>query len=88
LEQFAKQVPQWQVVSEHHLLRSFSFPDFRHALAFVNRVGELAEQQGHHPDICFTWGKADVKIFTHKINGLSESDFVLAAKIDRLSDRP
>jgi len=88
LEPFAKQVPQWSVVAEHHLLRSFTFPDFQEALAFVNRVGEVAEQEGHHPDICFTWGKADVTIFTHKIKGLTESDFVLAAKIDRMESQP
>ncbi len=84
LRSFVQQVPQWKVVNEHHLLRSFVFTNFKEALAFVNRVGEIAEQEGHHPDICFTWGKADVTIFTHKIKGLSESDFILAAKIDRL----
>jgi 4a-hydroxytetrahydrobiopterin dehydratase len=84
IQKFAPQVPHWEVVDEHHLNRKYTFPDFREALAFVNRVGELAEQQGHHPDICFGWGSADVKIWTHKINGLTESDFILAAKIDRL----
>jgi 4a-hydroxytetrahydrobiopterin dehydratase len=74
----------WQVIEEHHLQKLFLFKDFRETLTFVNRVGELAEEQGHHPDICFGWGKADVTIWTHKINGLTESDFVLAAKIDKL----
>jgi 4a-hydroxytetrahydrobiopterin dehydratase len=78
------QLAAWQVVSEHHLSKEYKFKDFREALAFVNRVGELAEAQGHHPDICFGWGKAEVTIWTHKIDGLTESDFVLAAKIDRL----
>lgn len=74
----------WQVIDQHHLQKAYSFKDFREALGFVNRVGELAEEQGHHPDICFGWGKADVTIWTHKIDGLTESDFVLAAKIDKL----
>ena len=78
------QLTGWEVVKEHHLRREYKFKDFREALLFVNRVGELAEAQGHHPDICFAWGKAEVMIWTHKIDGLTESDFVLAAKIDRL----
>jgi 4a-hydroxytetrahydrobiopterin dehydratase len=77
-------LPDWEVVAEHHLRREFKFKDFREALDFVNRAGELAEAQGHHPDICFGWGKVEVTIWTHKIDGLTESDFVLAAKIDRL----
>jgi 4a-hydroxytetrahydrobiopterin dehydratase len=76
------QLDGWQVVNEHHLRKEFKFGNFREALAFVNRVGELAEEQGHHPDICFGWGKVEVTIWTHKINGLTESDFILAAKID------
>jgi len=84
IEPLAAQVPGWQVVDEHHLYRKYSFSNFREALDFVNRIGELAEQQGHHPDICFGWGKTEVSIWTHKINGLTESDFVLAAKIDKL----
>jgi 4a-hydroxytetrahydrobiopterin dehydratase len=80
----AHQVPLWQVVNEHHLVRKFEFPDFLKALTFVNRVGEVAEQQGHHPDIFLAWGKAEITIFTHKIDGLTESDCILAAKIDRL----
>lgn len=84
LRRLAVQVPGWNIVSEHHLERSFGFPDFRQALEFVNRVGELAEQQGHHPDLLLTWGRVEVKIWTHKIDGLTESDFILAAKIDRL----
>ncbi|HEU5237426.1 MAG TPA: 4a-hydroxytetrahydrobiopterin dehydratase [Pyrinomonadaceae bacterium] len=82
--EFSAQLDGWQSVSEHHLQKSYEFKNFRETLDFVNRVGELAEEQGHHPDICFGWGKADVKIWTHKIDGLTESDFVLAAKIDRL----
>jgi 4a-hydroxytetrahydrobiopterin dehydratase len=74
----------WQVVNEHHLEKEFEFKDFRQALDFTNRVGELAESQGHHPDIYLSWGKVRIQIWTHKIFGLTESDFVLAAKIDRL----
>jgi 4a-hydroxytetrahydrobiopterin dehydratase len=84
LAKLSREVPQWKVVDGHHITRSFTFPDFRQALAFVNKVGEIAEEQGHHPDIFLKWGKADVTTWTHKINGLTESDFILAAKIDRL----
>jgi 4a-hydroxytetrahydrobiopterin dehydratase len=84
LEALARQLPTWQVVNEHHLFRSFRFRDFREALDFVNRVGALAEEQGHHPDLYLTWGRVDVSIWTHKIDGLTESDFILAAKIDQL----
>jgi 4a-hydroxytetrahydrobiopterin dehydratase len=86
LAELHRQVPQWNVVAEHHIVRSFTFPDFRKALAFVNRVGELAEEQGHHPDILLAWGKAEITLWTHKINGLTESDFIMAAKIDKLAD--
>ena len=84
LENMKAQVPGWEVVDGHHLSRSYAFPDFRTALDFVNRVGATAEEQGHHPDIYLSWGKAGIKIWTHKIDGLTESDFILAAKIDRL----
>ena len=75
---------QWKVVDEHHIVRSFKFPDFKSALAFVNSVGEVAEQQGHHPDILLGWGKAEITTWTHAVDGLTESDFILAAKIDQL----
>jgi 4a-hydroxytetrahydrobiopterin dehydratase len=84
LEQMKAQVSGWQVVDEHHLDKTYSFPDFLTALAFVNRVGAIAEEEGHHPDLYLSWGKVGVKIWTHKINGLTESDFILAAKIDAL----
>jgi len=84
LRGLAAQVSDWQVVDEHHLQKTYKFTDFRESLDFVNRIGELAETEGHHPDICFGWGKAEVSIWTHKINGLTESDFILAAKIDKL----
>jgi 4a-hydroxytetrahydrobiopterin dehydratase len=80
-----KSVPKWTVVDEHHIRREFKFPDFQKALDFVNRVGAVAEEQGHHPDILLAWGKAEITLWTHKINGLTESDFIMAAKIDRLA---
>jgi 4a-hydroxytetrahydrobiopterin dehydratase len=85
LTPLAEQVPEWQVVEEHHLERCFGFKNFAEALRFTNEIGALAEEQGHHPDILLAWGKAGVRIWTHKIDGLTESDFVLAAKIDRLA---
>jgi 4a-hydroxytetrahydrobiopterin dehydratase len=84
LHDLRRQVPEWEVIGEHHLKRRFRFKNFREALGFVNRVGELAEEQGHHPDMSFGWGYAEVTVFTHKINGLTESDFILAAKINEL----
>ena len=74
----------WDVVGEHHLERDYKFKNFREALAFVNRVGEMAEEQNHHPDLLLSWGRARVTIWTHKIDGLTESDFVFAAKCDQL----
>ena len=74
----------WQVIAEHHLQKEFTFPDFKSALAFTNLVGELAEAQGHHPDLHLAWGKVGITIWTHKIDGLHQSDFILAAKIDKL----
>ena len=72
----------WQVVAEHHLEKEYRFTDFRTALAFTNRVGELAESQGHHPDIHLSWGRVRLVIWTHKVDGLTESDFIFAAKTD------
>lgn len=72
----------WTVQQQYHLTRSFDFPDFKTALAFVNRIGETADEQNHHPDIFLAWGKVKVEVWTHKINGLTESDFILAAKVD------
>jgi 4a-hydroxytetrahydrobiopterin dehydratase len=78
----------WQVVDDHHLEREYRFKNFREALGFTNRVGELAEQQNHHPDIFLAWGKVRLTIWTHKIDGLTESDFVFAAKADRALTEP
>lgn len=84
IKEFSAQLDGWQCVNEHHLQKTYTFKNFRETLDFVNRAGEVAEAQGHHPDICFGWGKADIRIWTHKIDGLTESDFILAAKIDKL----
>jgi 4a-hydroxytetrahydrobiopterin dehydratase len=72
----------WRMVDEHHLEKEYRFKDFRTALAFTNRVGEVAEAQGHHPDIYLSWSKVRLAIWTHKIDGLTESDFIFAAKAD------
>ena len=72
----------WQIKNEHHLEKEFRFPDFAKALAFTNTIGAIAEEQGHHPDIHLAWGRVLVTIWTHAIDGLTRSDFVLAAKID------
>lgn len=74
----------WKVIEEHHLEKTFHFKNFRAALDFTNQVGELAEQVGHHPDIYLAWGEVRITIWTHKIDGLTESDFILAAKIEAL----
>ena len=74
----------WRVVDEHHLEKDFKFPDFAQALSFTNAIGAIAEREGHHPDIHLAWGKVRVQIWTHKIDGLTRSDFVLAAKIDQV----
>ncbi len=75
----------WHVIDEHHLEREFKFKDFRAALDFTNRVGELAEQWNHHPDIYLAWGKVKLTLWTHKIDGLTESDFIFAAKVNELT---
>jgi 4a-hydroxytetrahydrobiopterin dehydratase len=80
----AAQLVNWEGVAGHHLKKQFKFRDFRSALDFVNRVGELAEAEGHHPDITLAWGKAEITLWTHAAGGLTENDFILAAKIDRL----
>ena len=84
IAKFSPQLKEWEIINQHHLQKTYRFSTFREAHDFVNRVSSLAEEQGHHPDICFGWGIAEIKIWTHKINGLTESDFILAAKIDEL----
>lgn len=78
--------PAWKLSDDGKKIRRlFKFPDFAAALKFVNEVGRLAESEGHHPDIYFTWGKVEIELYTHAVGGLSENDFILAAKIDALS---
>lgn len=79
------EVTGWEVIDDKKLSRNFRFKNFATALGFVNRIGEVAEQQGHHPDLCFGWGYVNVEVWTHKIDGLTESDFIFAAKIDVLA---
>jgi 4a-hydroxytetrahydrobiopterin dehydratase len=74
----------WRAVDDHHLAKEFQFADFSSALGFTNRVGEIAEHEGHHPDIQLSWGRVGIAIWTHKIDGLTRSDFVLAAKIEQI----
>ena len=88
IHKYLKKVDGWHVKEDEldgfHIIKDFKFENFVKSQSFVNKVGELAEKEGHHPDICFGWGYAKIKIFTHSIKGLHESDFVLAAKIDKI----
>jgi 4a-hydroxytetrahydrobiopterin dehydratase len=93
LERLLSELPGWSVVGGgagtrggggSRLEKEYRFPDFRQALAFVNRVGEVAEQEGHHPDLELGWGRVKITLWTHSIGGLSENDFIVAAKADRL----
>lgn len=87
IQPLLQQVDGWELAEQaNRIRRTFAFPDFRTALTFVNHVGELAEEMGHHPEIRFGWGHASVEIWTHKIGGLHENDFVLAARIDTLPE--
>jgi 4a-hydroxytetrahydrobiopterin dehydratase len=88
LDRLAAQLPDWHVIQAHHLEKAFAFPNFVTALAFVNRIGAVAEEEGHHPDLALSWGRVRVTTYTHSIKGLSESDFILAAKIDKLFGTP
>ncbi|HBV00798.1 MAG TPA: 4a-hydroxytetrahydrobiopterin dehydratase [Candidatus Taylorbacteria bacterium] len=85
IETLCKEVPEWEVKDWHELKRRFKFKNFVEALAFVNKVGALAESEGHHPDISFGWGYVEITLFTHAVDGLSENDFILAVKINSLS---
>jgi len=87
-EQLAELLPQvegWDVVENHHLVKRYKFTNFNQALLFVISVGAIADEQNHHPDIYLAWGKVSIEIWTHKINGLTESDFIFAAKIDDIA---
>jgi 4a-hydroxytetrahydrobiopterin dehydratase len=85
IKPLAAEVPGWDVIENHHIEKEFKFRDFKSALEFTNKVGAIAEEQAHHPDIYLAWGKVRVTIWTHKIDGLTESDFILAAKIEKAS---
>ena len=76
---------EWQLIDNHHLERTFPFKNFKQALEFTNQIGEIAESQGHHPDIFLSWGKVKVSIWTHKIGGLHRNDFILAKKIESIN---
>jgi 4a-hydroxytetrahydrobiopterin dehydratase len=80
----ARQIQGWEIVSDHHLGKQFKFRDFRSALDFVNKVGEIAEAEGHHPDIALGWGRVHITLWTHAAGGLTENDFIMAAKLDQL----
>tara|TARA_B100000886_G_scaffold302927_1_gene233252 strand:+ start:1214 stop:1552 length:339 start_codon:yes stop_codon:yes gene_type:complete len=89
IHRYLKQVDGWDVVQDkidgYHLIKSFKFENFLKSQDFVNKVGQIAEREGHHPDLWHGWGYARIKIYTHAIKGLAESDFILAAKIDKIS---
>ena len=85
-ESLLRDLPGWTIVDRHHLSKTWTFPDFRRALDFVNRVGAVAEAAGHHPDIELGWGRVQLAIWTHAIDGLSESDFILAARAERCAE--
>ena len=88
IHKYLKKVDGWSVENDksknYFLIKEFKFKNFLESQKFVNKVGEIAENEGHHPDIFYGWGYAKIKIFTHAINGLAESDFILAAKIDKV----
>ncbi|MEK6862640.1 MAG: 4a-hydroxytetrahydrobiopterin dehydratase [Nanoarchaeota archaeon] len=83
IKKYLKKVKNWKL-KNNKLYKEFKFKNFKEALKFVNKVGKIAEKEGHHPDIYFTWGKCDIELFTHNVKGLSENDFILAAKIDKI----
>ena len=89
IHKYLKKVDGWDVKSEnerdYYIIKNFTFSNFLESQSFVNKVGEISEKEGHHPDIAFGWGYAKIKIFTHAIQGLAESDFILAAKVDKIS---
>ena len=89
IHRYLKKVDGWDVKSDkdnnYYLSKEFSFKNFRESQTFTNKIGDIAEKENHHPDILFGWGYCRVKIFTHAIKGLAESDFILAAKIDKIN---
>lgn len=83
-KKYLKKIKNWTLNKQKHLYKEFKFKDFKTTLKFVNKVSQISEKEGHHPNICFTWGKCNIEIWTHAIKGLSENDFILAAKIDKI----
>lgn len=84
IDELLKEVDGWSIDENKHLKKQYKFPDFRTALEFVNQLGAIAEEQNHHPDIYLQWGKVTVEIYTHVVKGLTDNDFILAAKYDAL----
>tara|TARA_B100001248_G_scaffold255536_1_gene235387 strand:+ start:461 stop:868 length:408 start_codon:yes stop_codon:yes gene_type:complete len=89
IHKYLKKIDGWNVKNNEdksfYLIKDFKFNNFKESQTFINKVGDIAEQENHHPDISFGWGYCKIKIFTHAIKGLAESDFILAAKIDKIS---
>jgi len=83
VRRFLREIPGWDAPGDHHLLKRWTTTDFASALDLANRFGRIAEEQGHHPDLALGWGYVEAKVFTHKVDGLTLSDFVLAAKLTR-----
>lgn len=86
VQELLAQLNGWQIVEEHKLYKSWTFRNFMEPVAFVNRIAHVAEEEGHHPDLYVRWGEVRVYLWTHKVNGLTESDFYMAAKIDRIAE--
>ena len=87
IEKHLEEIDGWKSVDDHHITKSYEFDDFRQALDFVNAVGAIAEDQGHHPDILLMYGKVELTYFTHSIDGLHENDFIMAAKSDECYEK-
>ena len=85
IDQLRKQIRNWEICKNHHLSKKFEFVDFNSALDFINKIAPICNEGNHHPNIEFSWGYAIIKIYTHAIDGLSENDFILASKIDKIS---
>jgi len=86
-DKYLKEVPSWSIERNgtHKIYKKFEFKDFKQAMQFVNKMGDVAEDEGHHPNFCVNYNKVDVELFTHAINGLNENDFIMADKIDELN---